>query len=250
MFGSEAKGLGDADFTALGRALEPLDAVDLTHTLEHGIPTYPTHAKYFQMPWRSYGDPAEMNQLILSEHTGTHIDSPSHFVPDPTDPARRHVDELPLDALVGRAVTLSLGPFKPTNEVVSSRQLVEWEKANVEIRRDDIVLLDFGWGTRWKPVPDGFAYLDGWPGLARDASEYLAEKGVKAVGTDCISLDSGDGGGGELPAHYTLLPQGILIIENLANLGRIPPVSFFLALPLKIKNGTGSPVRAVALVSR
>lgn len=225
-------------------------AVDLTHTLEEGIPTYPTHAKYFQMPWRSYGDPAEMNQLILSEHTGTHVDSPSHFVPDPDDPARKHVDELPLDALVGRALTLSLGPLEPTNAVVSQRQIRDWEERFTEIRRGDIVLVDFGWGHRWRPVPEGFAFLEGWPGLTRDAAEYLAEKEVKAVGTDCISLDSGDGGGGELPAHYTLLPSGILIVENLANLGTLPPVSVFAALPLKIKNGSGSPVRAVAFVPR
>lgn len=225
-------------------------AVDLTHTLEEGIPTYPTHAKYFQMPWRSYGDPAEMNQLILSEHTGTHVDSPSHFVLDPADPARKHVDELPLDALIGRAVTLSLGPFEPTNAVVPQRRIREWEERHTEIRPDDIVLIDFGWGQRWLPIPEGFAFLEGWPGLARDAAEYLAEKRVKAVGTDCISMDSGDGGGGELPAHYTLLPAGILIVENLANLGLLPPVSVFAALPLKIKNGSGSPVRAVALVPR
>ena len=53
--------------------------VDLTRLLEAGIPTYPTHPKYFQMRWCSMGDPAEINQLVLGEHTGTHLDAPSHF---------------------------------------------------------------------------------------------------------------------------------------------------------------------------
>jgi arylformamidase len=65
-----------------------------------------------------------------------------------------------------------------------------------------------------------------------------------------VSLDPGDGGGGELAAHYTLLPAGIAIMENLANLSRLPAESFVVALPLPIANGTGSPVRAIALVPR
>ena len=83
-------------------------------------------------------------------------------------------------------------------------------------------------------------------GLSVRAAELLRDRGVKAVGTDCVGLDSGDGGHGELPAHRTLLPAGILIMENLANLWRIPEVSFLLALPLPIAGGTGSPIRAVA----
>jgi kynurenine formamidase len=230
------------------RLFHDVRIIDLTHTLEEGIPTYPTHAKYFQMPWRSLGDPAEMNQLILSEHTGTHADSPSHFVPDQNDPARKHIDEIDLSTLIGRAVTLDFGPFEPTNEVVGRREIEAWEQEHVPVEPGDIALVNFRWGHRWRPVPDGFAFLEGWPGLTRDAAEYLAAREVKAVGTDCISLDSGDGGAGELPAHYTLLPRGIPILENLANLDFLPPVSFFIALPLKIKHGTGSPLRAVALV--
>ncbi len=232
----------------LERVLQEMRIVDLTHTLEEGIPTYPTHAKYFQMPWRSLGDPAEMNQLILSEHTGTHVDSPSHFVPDPDDPARKHIDEVDVTTLIGRAVTLDFGPFGATNELVDLAAIVAWEREHVAIEPGDIVLVNFRWGSRWHPVPGGFAFLEGWPGLSRDSAEYLADRAVKAVGTDCISLDSGDGGGGELPAHYTLLPRGILIVENLANLDRLPALSFFVALPLKIKHGTGSPLRAIALV--
>src|SRR5579875_1881829 len=53
--------------------------VDLCHVLEEGMPTYPTHTKYFRNPWRSKGDVARMNQLILGDHTGTHVDSPCHF---------------------------------------------------------------------------------------------------------------------------------------------------------------------------
>jgi kynurenine formamidase len=226
------------------------DRIDLSHTLQEGIPSYPTHAKFFRMPWQSMGDVAELNQLVLCDHSGTHVDSPSHFVADEADPARRHIHELDLDAVVGRAVTMEFGPFTATNELVTAADITAWEQANVDVRANDIVLLNLNWEPKWQPIPAGFAFLEGWPGLDRSAAEYLAAKGVKAIGTDCMSLDAGDGGRGELPAHLTLLPRGILIMENLANLAQLPAVSFFVALPLKIRDATGSPVRAVALIPR
>lgn len=232
---------------SLEELLSGFELVDLTHRLELGIPTYPTHPKYFQMAWCGMGDPAEMNQLVLGEHTGTHVDAPSHFVRE-GDPARVHVDELALQGFRGRALTMSFGPFEATNATVTKAQIEAWEDDHVAIEPGDIALVDFGWASRWATIPEGFAFLDGWPGLSRDAAEYLAKRGVKAVGTDCVSLDPGDGGGGELAAHYTLLPAGIVILENLANLPRIPAESYFMALPLPIANGTGSPVRAIALV--
>lgn len=234
----------------LVRALAGFEAVDLTHTLQEGIPSYPTHAKFFRMPWKSMGDVAEMNQLIMGDHSGTHVDSPSHFVADADDPARKHIHELELDAFVGRALTMSFGPFEPDNAFVTKADIVAWEREHAEVRAGDIVLCDFRWAPKWQPIPEGFAFLEGWPGLDRSAAEYLAAKRVKAIGTDCISLDTGDGGRGELPAHLTLLPRGMLIMENLANLAKLPPVSFFVALPLKVRDATGSPVRAVALVPR
>jgi kynurenine formamidase len=228
---------------------DDLRMVDLSHRLEAGIPSYPTHPKYFQMPWRSLGDPAEMNQLVLGEHTGTHIDAPSHFVRE-GDPARRHIDELALQGFFGRALTMTFGPFAERNEFVRAADIEAWERDHVEIRSEDIVLVNFQWAGRWTRVPEGFGFLEDWPGLSRDAADLLADRGVKAVGTDCVSLDPGDGGGGELAAHYTLLPAGILIIENVANLDLLPAESFVMALPLPIANGTGSPVRAVAFVPR
>jgi arylformamidase len=231
---------------ALGDLLASSRLVDLTHVLEEGMPTYPTHAKYFHNYWQSMGDPAQMHQLVLSEHTGTHMDAPSHF-PDRPDAAT--VADLDPGCLLGRAVTIHLGPFQPDNATVDAQIIIEWERTHTSIRAGDVVLLDFGWGRqRWATGEAGFAHLDGWPGMSRSAAELLAARHVKAVGTDCVSGDSGDGGGGELPAHRVLLPAGILIIENLANLDALPDTSFFAAFPLRIANGTGSPIRAVALL--
>ena len=112
-----------------------------------------------------------------------------------------------------------------------------------------IVLLDFGCGkAHWAPVPAGFEHAIGWPGLARNAAELLIARGVKAVGTDCLSVDPAGTSGADLAAHYTLLPNGVLILENLANLDLLPDRCFLIALPLPIAAGTGSPVRAVAVL--
>lgn len=219
--------------------------VDLSRRLEAGMPTYPTHPKYFQMRWCSMGDPAEMNQLVMGEHTGTHLDAPSHFVRE-GDPARRNIDEIPLDRYIGRAVKLTFGPFAPDNVQLAVDDIRRWEADNTSIEADDIVLFDFQWGHKWAAGEEGFAFLDRWPGLSRPAAEYLAAKNVKLVGTDCISLDPGDGGD-NLAAHLTLLPRGILILENVCNLAAIAPVSFFMALPLNIAGGTGAPVRAISV---
>ena len=242
--------MAEAALSDLLDLLNHYTVVDLSHRLEPGIPSYPTHPKYFQMPWRSMGDPAEFNQLVLGEHTGTHVDSPSHFVPDLNDPARKHIDEYEPTVLIGRAATVTLGPFEPNNAMVGRDAFEAWEREHGPINAGDIVLCNFQWASRWRTIPEGFEYLQGWPGMARDAAEYLAEKGVRAVGTDCVGMDAGDGGRGELPAHYVLLPRGVLIMENLANLGQLPPFSIFMALPLKIANGTGSPLRAIAFVPR
>jgi arylformamidase len=149
---------------SLSAAFRGKRIIDLSRRLEPGIPTYPTHPKYFQMRWCSMGDPAEMNQLVMGEHTGTHIDAPSHFVPGRGNPARKHIDEIPLDRFIGRCLKLTFGPFEPTNAQVTADAIRVWEQRNLAIEPDDIVLRDFNWGYRWRPGPAGFAYLDRWPG--------------------------------------------------------------------------------------
>jgi kynurenine formamidase len=84
--------------------------------------------------------------------------------------------------------------------------------------------------------------------LDRDTAQYLAEIGVGAVGTDTLGLDCL--GSVEIPAHDILLVRGILIMENLTNLENLPPACFFMAIPLKIYEGTASPIRALALIPK
>jgi arylformamidase len=227
------------------QVFDAAEIVDLSQPLENGIPAFPTHPKFFQMRWCSMGNAAEMNQLLLSDHSGTHLDAPSHYVP-PGNRARRTIDEVPLDRFMGRALKLTFGPFEPCNAQVDADAIRACERDHLAIKANDVVLMDFQWGHRWALDEAGYSFLDSWPGLSRSAAEYLVEKKVKLVGTDCVSIDPGDGGD-NLAAHYCLLPEGVLILENACNLSRLNPVSFFMALPLRLAGGTGSPVRAIAM---
>ena len=151
-----------ASLELLNRALEPARLVDLTHTLTEGIPSFPTHPKFSMNAWPSYDDPAELNQLVLSDHSGTHVDGSAHFVPAADDPRRVTIDRTPLDAFIGRAALLRFGPFEPTGVAINAAQIREWESSHGAIERDEIVLFDFGGGkAHWAPIPTGFQHAIG-----------------------------------------------------------------------------------------
>ena len=105
---------------------------------------------------------------------------------------------------------------------------------------------DYGWDSRWTIGPEGRRFLGDWPGLSGEAAEYLVGKGVSLVGCDTLAIDATVST--ENPARYARLGSEVYIVENLKNLNRLPPFCLFIASPLKIRGGSGSPVRAVALV--
>jgi kynurenine formamidase len=239
----DAKGL-----STLVEGLRGSRLVDLSHTLEEGIPAWPTHARFGQTLYESYeyGDVARHYGLTVSEHTGTHLDAPLHFVEG--GPAHYGVDEVPLDRLAGRAATLDATDLGP-DDLLGADRIRAWEREHGEIAPRDKLLIRYGWDERWATGPQGRRFLDAWPGLSGEAAEYLVEKGVSLVGCDTMSVDA-TGSGESNPAHHALLGNEVYIVENLKNLHRLPPFCLFVAFPLKIRGGSGSPVRAVALVPR
>ena len=227
------------------RTLADAEWVDLTHTLEEGIPVWPTHARYGHTLYESYelGDTACQYRLTLGEHTGTHIDAPLHFIRE--GDAHYDIASVPLDRLAGRAATIDVTDLKP-RETVPVERIERWEREHGEITADDRVLFRFGWDEYWDAGADGRRFLDDWPGLSGEAAAYLTEKEVAIVGCDTLAIDAT--GADDSPAHYTLLGNETYIVENLANLRELPPFSTLLTLPLKVKDGSGSPIRAVAIV--
>jgi kynurenine formamidase len=241
----------------VGRGLPPLEeitaalqsgyqVVDLSQPFVEGMPTYPTHSKYFHNLWESYwhGDVAVAYQLTLSEHTGTHVDAPAHFVRD-DEAAQIWVDEMPVTSLIGRAARVDVvdraaeGTFGP--EVLD-----EFEVEHGPLRKGDIVLFRTGWDRHWAPRPEGERYLHGWPGPDDVLATSLRDRGVRAVGIDTLGLDAD--GTATFPAHRILLGAGVPIMENLRGLERLPAFSLLMAFPLRIDRGSGSPIRPVAFL--
>ena len=147
-------------FTELIRSLvltlESFELVDLSHTLEEGIPAWPTHARFGQTLYESYelGDVARHYGLSMSEHTGTHIDAPPHY----------GVDEISLDRLVGRAATIETTGLEP-GDLLDADHIRSWEQEHGSIETGDKVLFRYGWDERWGTGPEGRSFLEDWPGL-------------------------------------------------------------------------------------
>ena len=232
----------------IARLLADYDLIDLSHTLEEGMPAFPTHSRFFHELWESYwhGDVAVAYQMIMNEHSGTHVDAPAHFVRD-GHPAHVWSDEIPAASLMGRAATIDVTDVEP-GSLFGPEILERFEAEHGSLEPGDIVLFRTGWSQKWHVRPDGGEYMRDWPGLNRDFAEVLRSRRVRAVGSDSMSPDRH--GTEDFPVHYVLLPERVMILENLTNLDRLPAFSLFIALPLKIKVGSGSPVRAVAFVPR
>ncbi len=219
--------------------------VDLSHTLEEGIPFVASHSHFHLMPWASQanGDLANHNQLLLHEHHGTHIDAPVHFFGEGGKGVS--LEQLPLESFYGECAVLDLS-FLARGEAAAAGHILEWEKSNGRLKRGDAALCYFGQEKLWALAPNHREFMRDFAGLGGGAAELLRERGVKIVGCDTASIEASTHQGH--PAHRALLGSGVLIVENLANLGKLPPRCYFLCLPLPIKGGTGSPIRAVAIL--
>jgi kynurenine formamidase len=229
---------------ALSDLLNNMEVIDLSHTLEEDMPIYPTHSRFFHTLWDSFetGSQALIYQLIINEHCGTHMDATAHFLKE-GDPAHRYMDETAVAQFYGRALTLDFSHYQDT-DVVTVDEIQRWEQQHHTIEAGDIINFRFGWDRYWVPRSVSQRYSQSWPGLSGPAAEYLVSKAIKAVGCDVLAIDSFYAEGA--PAHYALLGNGVNIIENLTRLEAVVGESYMMAFPLKIKQGSGSPIRALA----
>lgn len=228
--------------------LDGCEAVDLSHAFEEGMPRYSTHSPYQHQLWESYwdGDAAVAYHLSMNEHTGTHVDAPAHFVRDGHD-AHTWVDELSVTSLIGRGVCID-ATDATAGRAFGTSVVERFERRHGEIRAGDVVMFHTGWSDRWAVAPQDRGYGHPWPGPDDETAHLLRDRRVRAVGTDTMGIDGTEAAG--FPVHNILLGARILVLENLARLGDLPPVSLFVAFPLRIAGGSGSPLRPVAFVPK
>lgn len=147
----------------LKSCLDGMEIVDLTFTMEVGMPSWPTHPRFYHNLVESYdyGEVACHYQLVMGEHSGTHFDAPLHFIGE--GPYHYGADQVSLTALMGRAATLEATKVGE-NGLVTADFIKNWEKENGSIEASDIVLLHFGWDKLWGIRPDGASFWLTGPG--------------------------------------------------------------------------------------
>lgn len=236
--------------------------IDLTHTLDPDFPVIILPPEFgqcarFRMEEVSAYDhrgPAwKWHNLTLNEHTGTHFDAPIHWISG-RDVPNGAVDEIDVKNFIGPVVVIdcSEGSAKNPDFVLTAEIILEWEKEHGPVPADSWVLMRTDWSKR-----KGIDYLnmaeDGphSPGPMPDAIELLLERGIRGFGTETVGTDAGQGThfSPPYPAHFLLHGAGKFGLQCLCNLDLLPPTGgILLATPLKIKGGTGSPLRVLALI--
>lgn len=230
--------------------------VDLTHTLGADSVFWPT-ADPFRHDTVSEGmTPGgfyySAYNIFTSEHGGTHLDAPIHFAE-----GRETADEVPLENLIGpgAVVDVSEAALADRDYRFTVADLLAWEAEHGRLPDGAIVLFRTGYDRFW---PDPAAYMGTaergtdavpllhFPGLSPDLATFLVEqRSVRAIGLDTPSLDYGQST--DFMVHRILLGRNIPGFENVAGLDQLPPVgATIVALPLKIRGGSGGPLRIVA----
>jgi len=211
--------------------------IDLTLTVSDKIPTFPGSPQPNFIPWENIKeDGYNLEVLFLSSHTGTHMDAPHHFL---EKGAKIH--EISLKKLVSEAALIQCR--KNGGQSITKTDIQKFEKNHGKIENFSSVIFYTGWQKNLQKK----YYFTKNPGLSVSAAKYLTSKKISLVGIDSPSIDLGKDP--KFSVHQIFAKKGILIVENLANLDKIKSPTFHLVvLPLKLKNATGSPVRAIAFV--
>ena len=214
-----------------------MEVIDLTLTVSSKIPTFPGSPQPNFIPWENIKeDGYNLELLFLSSHTGTHMDAPHHFL---EKGAKIH--EISLKKLVSEAALIK--SRKSSGQSITKTDIQKFEKKHGKIENFSSVIFYTGWQKNLQKK----YYFTKNPGLSVSAAKYLASKKISLVGIDSPSIDLG--ADSQFSVHQIFAKKGMLIVENLTNLDKIKPSKFHLVvLPLKLKNTTGSPVRAIAFV--
>ncbi len=211
--------------------------IDLTLTVSDKIPTFPGSPQPNFIPWENIKeDGYNLEVLFLSSHTGTHMDAPHHFL---EKGAKIH--EISLKKLVSEAALIQCR--KNGGQSITKTDIQKFEKNHGKIENFSSVIFYTGWQKNLQKK----YYFTKNPGLSVSAAKYLTSKKISLVGIDSPSIDLGKDP--KFSVHKIFAKKGVLIVENLANLNKIKSSKFHLVvLPLKLKNATGSPVRAIAFI--
>jgi len=214
--------------------------IDLTHPIHDGMTTYPVHwhpMVEISIMGRHGIENRETRKLLLGSHTGTHLDAPRHFIPNGMT-----VDQLSLDTLIGPATIIDFSDL-PEGAGID----IPLMRARLGEAVPERLLLRFDWHRHWGTA----AFYQNHPYLELDTAEWLVAGGLKLILMDTPMPDNpahGRDGEVDSPVHKIFLGRDVIIVEYLTNLDLITTNEVeIICLPLKVRDGDGSPVRCVAI---
>lgn len=234
--------------------------IDLSQSIRHKGYHHPRHPTPLIFTWVTHGETqrelgtvqgghsSTSKLLQISDHSGTHVDAIAHFDPRPGAPT---IDEMPLETFYGQAVCLDVSHVGPRGWIDAKDLGEACREHNIEIRPGDIMLIYAGHSDRTYGSP---AFLTDFPGLTPEAARWLAAKGVKNFGVEAISVDHPDrqvaAKEKAFPVHVVCRETGMTHMEGLVNLDKLVGQGRFqfVGFPLRLEGGTGSPIRAVAIL--
>ncbi len=241
--------------------------VDLTHPLGPKTPIIMVPEGHGEQPpqvsleyisnYRDDGGFSRWSTLTTAEHAGTHFDTPSHWFTG-GDFEDGTTDTIGVEQFLARASVIDVTREVEADPdfILTAGHLEDWEIENGEIPAGSWVLMRSGWAKRFDDA-DAFLNLqtDGYhsPGPDPDAIRYIIKRGALGFGTETVGTDHGNAGqfDPQFPAHNLMHGANKFGMSSLNNLDQLPPTGAVLVTPpLKIEDGSGSPLRVLALVAQ
>ncbi|KAG8178726.1 hypothetical protein JTE90_025454 [Oedothorax gibbosus] len=227
--------------------------VDLTYPFDENAAKYPIFKSFeFQVTVNESfpnGVWIQSEEYSSTTHAGTHMDAPAHFVPAGTT-----IDQIKLDRFIGPAAVIDIAQraaVDPDTEVTVG-DLLAWEELAGRTLDGTIIFMRSGWGAKYRNAtayygtPDNDVSKLRFPGFSPEAARWLVEnRNIRGTGVDTLSLDRGISE--DFWAHRMLLGNEIFILENVANLEKMPLYGATVyVMPMKIAGASGAPTRVVA----
>jgi kynurenine formamidase len=226
------------------------ELIDLSQEIFQGMTVYPGHLKTVIWEHMSHAESGlkfeggfsyASQGLLMSDHGPTHVDAVSHLDPSPGAPS---IDEMPLSTFYGPGTCIDVSEASPQSYIGAADLDAAVAEAGNLLRPGDALLIHTGAAER---VGGTEAYATDYPGLDESAAQWILDREIRVFGVDSPSPDNPISP--TYPVHMMCRRTGMTHYENLINLERVVGRRFiFIGLPLRIRGGTGSPVRAIAVV--
>lgn len=216
--------------------------VDLTHTVHEDIPTWSGESGFSMLLTSNYDKLFRTQEFCCVGGLGTHMDAPAHIIKN-----GKTIAELPLESLIAPVHIIYINTHQEADYAFTIQDIKDYEEKYGAITPKSLVILYSGWGEKWANPqeyrnPDKSNILH-FPRLSEEAAKYLLDKDIAGIAVDTLSPDGADY---NFPVHKLFLADNKIIIENLVYKRGLPEVgAMLICLPLKLQDGTESPIRAV-----